>query len=133
MLYEYLKTFLLIYRRLWPSGFTQGACIGAPAKMGYPRWSCESGCAHARGFVLQLSFESKNNMKIHISSSYKSPKCHSCIISTRVSFQPCLSNETVEIVSDLFLFSFFSHLQETISVWDIMLISVNICDFFLNF
>jgi hypothetical protein len=69
------------------------------------------------------------------SASYKSPKyIYSFIVSTLDLLEPGLSDEIVEIVPDLFLFPpFFPHFQETISVWDIMVLSVQICDIFFNF
>jgi hypothetical protein len=52
-----------------------------------------------------LGFKSKNNMKFCNSASHMSHKCiNSFIGSTLDLLEPCLS-ETVEIVSDLFLFS----------------------------
>ena len=48
-------------------------------------------------------------------------------MSTLDLLEPCLSDETAEIVSNLFVFPpFFPHFQETISVWDIMVLSVQL-------
>src|ERR1700683_902152 len=104
----------------------QGAGVGDSGKIGHPRWLSECGCALTPLFVPHLSFKLKNNVKPWNSASYKSPKyIYSFIVSTLDLLEPCLSDETAEIVSNLFVFPpFFPHFQETISVWDIMVLSV---------
>jgi hypothetical protein len=87
-------------------GLTQGAGIGDFHETGHPGWSCECSCALTPIFMSHLGFKLKNNVKFHNSASYKSPKCiYSFIVSTLDLLEPGLSDETVETVSDLFLFS----------------------------
>jgi len=75
---------------------------------------------HSR-FVPHLGFKSKNNVKFHNSVSHKSPKCiYSFIVSTLDLLEPGLSDETVETVSDLFLFSHSSLISKRPSVSGIL-------------
>ena len=82
---------------------------------------CECGCALA----LFLGFKSKNNVKYCNPASYKSPKfIYSSILPNIDFLEPGLSSETVEMVSDLFLFAHSSLIPKTI-IWDIILHFVN--------
>ena len=77
-------------------------------------WSCECGCALAP--ISMLLVKLTNNVKFHNSASYKSPKCiYSFIVSTLDLLEPGLSDETVETVSDLFLFSHSSLISKRVS------------------
>ena len=67
-------------------------------------WLCECGCA-----LTHLGFKLKNNVKFHSSATHKSPKCiYSFIVSTLNLLESGLSDETVETMSDLFLFVLIS-------------------------
>ena len=59
-------------------------------------------CTHA---TFHATIKSKNNVKFCNSASYKSPKFISSSVVPNIDFlEHCLSSETVEMVSDLFLF-----------------------------
>ena len=75
---------------------------------------------HSR-FVPHLGFKLTNNVKFHNSASYKSLKCiYSFIVSTLDLLEPGLSDETVETVSDLFLFPHSSIISKRSSVSGIL-------------
>ena len=69
-------------------------------------WLCiPATCPLMPLFAPHLGFKPKNNVKFHNSASYKSPKCiYPSIVTTLYFLEPGLSDENVEIVSDLFLF-----------------------------
>ena len=94
-----------LYVGLWdlfiPWALTQGAGASVLGEIGHPRL-----CKFGGALMPHLGFKSKNNVKFCKSASYKSPRCiYTFIVPTLDILKPGLSDETVEIVSDLFLLS----------------------------
>src|SRR6202167_1703143 len=116
----------------------QGAGVGDSGKIGHPRWLSECGCALTPLFMPHLGFKLKNNVKLCNSASFKSPKyIYSFIVSTLDLLEPGLSDETVETVSNLFLFSHSSLISKRPSVsgilWSFLYKSVTYSSIFKAF